>query len=164
MCLFIGIVIGIVVVIVFFVSIWIGCSFIGWNVGVWFYLFSLWVMMLWVDVKVVKCLVEIEDESVYVVLVMVCVVVIVSLFVILLELGGSSYYDECGRLLCYVFIVFIVFGFWVLIGIIFMLYYVCFFYVDDDDLEVLLLCFLDGICNFGYWDFLYFVFIISVVV
>jgi len=162
--LLIGIAIGIAAATVLPASTRIGRSLIGWNAGVWFYLLSLWVMMLRADAKAVKRLAETEDESAHVVLVMVCVAAIASLLAILLELGGSSHHDERGRLLRYAFTASTVFGSWALIGTIFTLHYARLFYADDDDPEALPLRFPDGIRNPGYWDFLYFAFTISVAV
>ncbi len=162
--LLIGIGVGIAASVLIPASTWIGRSLIGWNAGVWFYLLSLWVMMLRADAKAVKRLAETEDESAHVVLVMVCVAAIASLLAILLELGGSSHHDEGGRLLRYAFTASTVFGSWALIGTIFTLHYARLFYADDDDPEALPLRFPDGIRNPGYWDFLYFAFTISVAV
>ncbi|MCI1003187.1 MULTISPECIES: DUF1345 domain-containing protein [unclassified Herbaspirillum] len=162
--LLIGIGVGIAAALLAPAGNWTGRSLIGWNVGVWFYLLSLWLMMLRADAGAVRRLAETEDESAQVVLVMICVAAIASLLAILLELGGSSHHDERGRLLRYAFTASTVFGSWSLIGTIFTLHYARLFYAEDDDAQALPLRFPDGIRNPGYWDFLYFAFTISVAV
>ena len=159
--LLIGMAVGIVAAVFIPASTWISRCLIGWNAGVWFYLFSLWLMMVRADAKAVKRLAETEDESAQVVLVMVCVAAIASLLAILLELAGGSHHSEGGRLLRYAFTASTVFGSWALIGTIFTLHYARLFYADDDDPDALPLRFPEGQRNPDYWDFLYFAFTIS---
>ena len=160
--LLIGMAVGIAAAVFIPASTWISRCLIGWNAGVWFYLFSLWLMMVRADAKAVKRLAETEDESAQVVLVMVCVAAIASLLAILLELAGGSHHSEGGRLLRYAFTASTVFGSWALIGTIFTLHYARLFYADDDDPDALPLRFPEGQRNPDYWDFLYFAFTISV--
>ncbi len=162
--LLIGMAVGIAAAVFIPASTWISRCLIGWNAGVWFYLFSLWLMMVRADAKAVKRLAETEDESARVVLVMVCVAAIASLLAILLELAGGSHHSEGGRLLRYAFTASTVFGSWALIGTIFTLHYARLFYADDDDPDALPLRFPEGQRNPDYWDFLYFAFTISVAV
>ncbi|MBG7621224.1 DUF1345 domain-containing protein [Herbaspirillum sp. AP02] len=162
--LLIGIGVGIVAAVCIPASTWTGRSLIGWNAGVWFYLLSLWLMMVRADAGAVKRLAETEDESAQVVLVMVCVAAIASLLAILLELAGGSHHSEGGRLLRYAFTASTVFGSWALIGTIFTLHYARLFYADDDDPDALPLRFPEGQRSPDYWDFLYFAFTISVAV
>ncbi|EJN09316.1 DUF1345 domain-containing protein [Herbaspirillum sp. YR522] len=135
---------------------------IGWNVGVWLYLFFLWSMMLRADALATKKRAEQEDESAQLVLAMVCVAAIASLVAILLELAGGQ--GQQGRLGRYAFTGATVLGSWLMIGTIFTVHYARQFYADDDDPSALPLRFADGVARPDYWDFLYFSFTISVAV
>ncbi|WP_443114335.1 DUF1345 domain-containing protein [Herbaspirillum seropedicae] len=161
--LLIGLAVGIVAAVFLPATTWTGRCLIGWNAGVWFYLLSLWLMMLRADAEAVRRLAETEDESAQVVLVMVCVAAVASLLAILLELAGSSHGDR-SKLLRYAFTASTVFGAWLLIGTIFTLHYARLFYAEDDDPQALPLRFPDGQRQPDYWDFLYFSFTISVAV
>ncbi|QDD65752.1 DUF1345 domain-containing protein [Herbaspirillum seropedicae] len=161
--LLIGLAVGIVAAVFLPATTWTGRCLVGWNAGVWFYLLSLWLMMLRADAQAVRRLAETEDESAQVVLVMVCVAAVASLLAILLELAGNSHGDR-GKLLRYAFTASTVFGAWLLIGTIFTLHYARLFYAEDDDPQALPLRFPDGQRQPDYWDFLYFSFTISVAV
>ena len=58
--LLIGLAVGIAAAVFLPGSTWIGRCLVGWNAGVWFYLLSLWLMMLRADADAVRRLAETE--------------------------------------------------------------------------------------------------------
>ncbi|RON51702.1 DUF1345 domain-containing protein [Pseudomonas frederiksbergensis] len=135
---------------------------IGWNAGVWTYLF----LMIWLATKAkapdVKRIAEIEDENAGLVLFVVCIAAIASLATITFELAGSKDLETSRKLLHYAFTAATVIGSWLLIGVIFCVHYARLFYTWDGKEPALR--FAEGLTTPNYWDFLYFSFTIGVAV
>ncbi|MDY7579875.1 DUF1345 domain-containing protein [Herbaspirillum sp. RTI4] len=137
-------------------------ALVAWNVGVWLYLLSVWILMLRANSADVRRRAEADDENAEAVLVLVCIAAVASLVAIVLELAVTKSAVAQDRWWHYAFTGVTVLGSWFLIGTIFTLHYARVFYSAPDHKPALI--FPGKEAQPDYWDFLYFAFTISVAV
>lgn len=132
----------------------------GWNMAVWFYLFSMAWLMTRADHAQVRAIAEQEDQSALAVLVILSIAAFASLAAIIFELAGLKGLSFGQRLLRYAFTASTVLGSWCLVGTLFTLHYAHLFYRSPPERRALR--FPDHEAHPDYWDFLYFSFTIAV--
>jgi uncharacterized membrane protein len=141
---------------------WLRRALIGWNAGVWIYLFGMGWLMLRADQRKVREIAGRQDESAGLVLFTLVVGAMLSLYAIVSELTRMGQVPADQVALRYAFTALTVIGSWLLVGVLFCFHYAHLYYhapagraplrFPDQDLEP------------DYWDFLYFSFTIAVAV
>ena len=146
---------------------WLRRALIGWNAGVWVYLFSMGWLMSTADHGKVREIAGKQDESGGLVLFTMVVGAMLSLYAIVSELARMDHMPAHQIALHYAFTALTVIGSWLLVGVLFCIHYAHLYYhaprdrlplrfpeegAEPRDIEP------------DYWDFLYFSFTISVAV
>ncbi|MDW5418235.1 DUF1345 domain-containing protein [Iodobacter sp. CM08] len=133
---------------------------VSWNVLAWFYLMTLWWLMLRADPQHIRKIARIQDESAFLVLILVCVGSIVSLLAILLEISSVNQLRSLEKTFSIALTFFTLAASWLLLPTAFALHYAHIFYLSGVGAKPLL--FPDHPPEPSYWDFLYFSFTIAV--
>lgn len=134
---------------------------VGWNIGLWCYLLTLWWMMSRIESTSIRALADREDESALTVLFSVTVATIVSIAAIILELAttkGAAGDAQKGLHILLTSTTLI--GGWLLLPTIFTIHYARMYYEQGSDARVFR--FPDEKLEPDYWDFAYFSFTIAV--
>ncbi|MEO6938188.1 MAG: DUF1345 domain-containing protein [Collimonas sp.] len=160
--LFVAIIVGLVVWAVVPQTSTITRALIGWNAGVWTYLFTLWWMMARATCELVRKKAAIEDENDTMILILICIAAVSSIAAVVFGLTQAKDFLPGPKEIRYLFTGMTVLGSWFLVGTIFTLHYARLFYAADE--EKLPLRFPDDEKNPNYWDFLYFSFTMAVAV
>ena len=132
----------------------------GWNVAVWFYLFTMAWMMMRASHARVRTISEQQDNSAPVVLAVMSVAAVFSLSSIAFILAGVKDLALHERLMRYGFTAMTVIGSWLLVVIMFTFHYAHMFYREPVDRRPL--AFPNQETQPEYWDFLYFAFTIAI--
>jgi uncharacterized membrane protein len=146
---------------------WLRRALIGWNAGVWVYLFAMLWLMTHADHRKVREIAGRQDESAGLVLFTMVVGAMLSLYAIVSELTRMDHVPADQIALRYAFTALTVIGSWLLVGVLFCFHYAHLYYrapreraplrfPEEDPAS-------DGI-DPDYWDFLYFSFTIAVAV
>lgn len=134
---------------------------IAWNVLAFLYLVLLSRMMLHRKARHIREVARAQDESARVVLAMVCVACVISILVILLDLGTANNAPGTAKTLHLLLTGTTLMLSWLLLPIAFAMHYAHMYYRQTESNQVALL-FPNNLLEPGYWDFLYFSFIIAV--
>jgi len=132
----------------------------AWNVGVWFYLLSICVLIMRSNPVRVRTIAEQEDNSAVAVLAVLSIAALISLAAIVFELAASKNLTFGDRLVHYAFTGATLFGSWLLVGMLFTFHYAHMFYRAPAEKRPLV--FPEHEHQPDYWDFLYFSFTIAV--
>lgn len=141
---------------------WLQRALIGWNTGVWAYLFVMSLLMARADHHRVRELACRQDENAGTVLFTMVVGAVLSLYAIVSELTRMDHGQGGQAALRYAFTALTVVGSWLLVGVMFCLHYAHLYYRAHADRRPLR--FPDEDLEPNYWDFLYFSFTIAVAV
>lgn len=134
---------------------------VGWDVGVWTYLFLMSWLMLRAPHAKVKSIAEEEDRAQAIwVLVILSIGAVLSLAAIVVELASVKQVSGSTRIEHFAFTMITVMGSWLLIVIIYTFHYAHLFYISPAAKRALK--FPDDEQAPDYWDFLYFAFTIAV--
>ena len=146
---------------------WLRRALIGWNAGVWVYLFGMAWMMTRADHRKVREIAGRQDESAGLVLFTLVVGAILSLYAIVSELTRMDHVPADQIALRYAFTALTVIGSWLLVGVLFCFHYAHLYYraprghaplrFPEEEPD-------GGAIEPDYWDFLYFSFTIAVAV
>jgi uncharacterized membrane protein len=141
---------------------WLRRALIGWNAGVWVYLFGMAWLMMRADHRKVRDIAGRQDENAGTVLFTLIVGVMLSLYAIISELARMDHMPPDQVALRYAFTALTVIGSWLLVGVLFCFHYAHVYYRAPHDR--LPLHFPEDGLEPNYWDFLYFSFTIAVAV
>lgn len=134
----------------------------AWNVAVWFYLVTMWWMMLRADHHKVKQIAAKQDERAAIVLATLSVASIMSLAAIISQLSALKDMAADEKALHYALTGLTLVGSWFLVGTLFCFHYAHLYYRADSARRPVK--FPEDEKNPDYWDFLYFSFTIAVAV
>lgn len=134
-------------------------TLIGWDVGVWTFLGTIWYHMLKASPQEVRSNASIEDQSAVTVLTVISIATIASIFAIVLELGTSKGMVFESKLMRATITGLTIFGAWFLIPTIFAQHYARIFYASNPQSPAL--DFPDQDLEPDYLDLLYFSFTIG---
>jgi uncharacterized membrane protein len=141
---------------------WLRRALIGWDAGVWIYLFGMAWLMMRADHRKVREIASRQDENAGLVLSTLIVGAMLSLYAIVSELTRMDHLPPDQVALRYAFTALTVIGSWLLVGVLFCFHYAHLYYRSPQGR--LPLRFPDEGLEPNYWDFLYFSFTIAVAV
>jgi uncharacterized membrane protein len=141
---------------------WLRRALVGWNAGVWIYLFGMTWLMMRADHHKAREIAGRQDENAGTVLLTLIVGVVVSLYAIISELARMDHLPPDQVALRYAFTALTVIGSWLLVGVLFCFHYAHMYYRAPQDGRPLR--FPEEGLEPDYWDFLYFSFTIAVAV
>ncbi|MFU0869089.1 DUF1345 domain-containing protein [Kluyvera ascorbata] len=134
---------------------------ISWNMLAWLYLFFMWFLMLRTDVRDIPHIARMQDESAGLVLGMVIIGCLVSILAILIELTSLKHLAGTPRVLHLLLTGATLTVSWALLPTSFAMHYAHHHYLHRSE-EVTPMIFPEKPGEPGYWDFLYYSFIIAV--
>ena len=133
---------------------------ISWNVLAWFYLLTLWGLMLRANPQHIVKIARQQDESALTVLILVCIASVASLLAIILEISTAKQLLGVAKTF-YIGLTFsTLVASWLLLPTAFAMHYAHIFYLSATRAKPVL--FPDAPNEPLYWDFLYFSFTIAV--
>jgi len=140
--------------------VWLTRVLFGWNVATWFYLLSLWVLMVRATPERIRHVARIQDESAAKVLTTVCIASVMSLLAIVAELARVKGMAPDMRFAHMSLSAATLLGAWLLLPTLFAMHYAHQYYGSSAETRPLL--FPDRPTTPDYWDFAYFSFTIAV--
>lgn len=141
---------------------WLRRALIGWNAGVWVYLFGMLWLFAHADHRRVREIAGRQDESAHLVLGTLLAGTGFSLYAIVSELTRMDHMPPDQIALRYAFTALTVIGSWLLVGVLFCFHYAHVYYRAGNSEPPLR--FPQENLEPDYWDFLYFSFTIAVAV
>lgn len=134
---------------------------ISWNIAAWFYLLSVWGLMMFSGKKHIARIAREQDESATQVLFLICMTCLASISVIFLELGSVKHLSGMEKTLNLALTVSTLLVSWALLPTAFTMHYAHLFYRSDSEPDKALI-FPGNADKPVYWDFIYYSFTIAV--
>lgn len=134
-------------------------ALLAWDAASWFYVLSLWSLMLRAPVERIRHIARVQDQSATAVLTLVCVAACMSFLSIFLELATARHYQGGMQWLHYGLTLATLLGTWFLVPTAFAMHYAHLFYGAKPDAKPL--NFPEPLDEPDYLDFLYFSFTLA---